>query len=85
MVPKKLWDGLKNPCHQTSHPFYYIFRPHKDQNTPTLSKILLVTSPLDPPYLSNLSLFLCLYEIWFFFGPPPTYMIDVIKYPHFFF
>ena len=46
---KKLWDGLKNPCHQTSHPFYYIFRPHKDQNTPTLSKILLVTSPLDPP------------------------------------
>ena len=43
-----------------------------------------MTSPLVPHLPTNLSQFLYLYEIWFSFRPPPTYMIDVIKYPVFF-
>ena len=43
-----------------------------------------MTSPLVPHLPTNLSQFLYLYEIWFSFRPPPTYMISVFKYPVFF-
>ena len=36
-----------------------------------------------PPLLTNLSLFLYLHKIWFLLRPPPTYLINVIKYPVF--
>ena len=58
---------------------------HKGHNTQTFSKIYIMTYPPYPSFLTHLSLFLYPDKIWFLLRPPPTFLINVIKYPGFFY